>query len=70
LYFTDPFKNVIIGKRGPKEQTARAFFYLAPDRKQLVRVVSELKQPNGLIGTPDGKMLYVADIARHKTFRL
>ena len=68
LYFTDPFYKRNYWKRGPKEQDCEGVFYLAPDRKQLVRVVSELKQPNGLIGTPDGKMLYVADIARHKTF--
>ena len=27
-----------------------------------------MKQPNGIIGTPDGKALYVADIAGGKTF--
>ena len=27
------------------------------------------KQPNGIIGTPDGKYLYVADIGDNKTWR-
>ena len=31
--------------------------------------MGEIKQPNGIIGTPDGKTLYVADIgARSKTY--
>ena len=68
LYFTDPFYKRDYWKRGPKEQDCEGVFYLAPDRKQLTLVVSDLKQPNGIIGTPDGKTLYVADIAGHKTF--
>jgi len=28
-----------------------------------------LKQPNGIIGTPDGQTLYVADIGAGKTYR-
>ena len=28
-----------------------------------------LQKPNGIIGTPDGKTLYVADIGAGKTYR-
>jgi gluconolactonase len=28
-----------------------------------------LKKPNGLVGTPDGKTLYVADIEANKTYK-
>ena len=28
----------------------------------------DYKQPNGIIGTPDGKTLYVADIGAGKTY--
>ena len=31
-------------------------------------VATDLKQPNGIIGTPDGKTLYVADIGAGKTY--
>ena len=31
-------------------------------------MVDDLKQPNGVIGTPDGKTLYVADIGAKKTY--
>jgi gluconolactonase len=68
LYFTDPFYRRDYWKRGPKELDREAVYYLPPDRKQLVRVVDDLKQPNGIIGTPDGKVLYVADIGAGKTY--
>ena len=31
-------------------------------------MAGDLQQPNGIIGTPDGKTLYVADIAGGKTY--
>jgi gluconolactonase len=34
-----------------------------------LRVVDDLEKPNGIVGTPDGKTLYVADIGAGKTFR-
>jgi gluconolactonase len=68
LYFTDPFYRRDYWKRGPKQQDREAVYYLPPDRKQLVRVIDDLKQPNGIIGTPDGHTLYVADIGDNKTF--
>jgi len=68
VYFTDPLYKRDYWKRGPMEQDCQAVYYLAPDRKKLVRVADDLKQPNGVIGTPDGKTLYVADIAGRKTY--
>jgi len=68
LYFTDPFYKRPFWKRGPMEQDKQAVYYLTPDRQKLTRVADDLKQPNGLIGTPDGKMLYVADIGAGKTY--
>jgi gluconolactonase len=67
LYFTDPFYKRPYWKRGPSEQDKQCVYFLAPDRRQLMRVVDDLKQPNGVIGTPDGKTLYVADIGAGKT---
>jgi gluconolactonase len=68
VYFTDPFYKRPYWKRGPMEQDAQCVYYLSPDRKRLVRVADDLAQPNGLIGTPDGKRLYVADIRGRKTY--
>src|SRR4051812_34694246 len=67
-YFTDPFYKRPYWKRGPTEQDVQGVYYLTPDRKTLTRVVDDLKQPNGIIGTPDGKTLYVADIGAGKTY--
>ena len=36
--------------------------------ENLTRVVSDMTRPNGIIGTPDGKMLYVSDIDGKKTW--
>jgi gluconolactonase len=68
IYFTDPLYKREYWKRGPMEQDWQHFYYLAPDRKTLTRVTTDLKQPNGLVGTPDGKTLYVADIGAKKTW--
>jgi len=68
IYFTDPFYKRDYWKRGPSEQDGECVYYLAPKRKRLVRVIDDLKQPNGIIGTPDGKTLYVADIGAKKTY--
>ena len=68
VYFTDPYYKRPYWKRGPKEMD-EFVYYLAPDSKTLTRVIDDLKQPNGIIGTPDGKLLYVADIGAGKTYR-
>src|SRR5207248_7932068 len=66
-YFTDPFYKRPYWKRGGKEQDVEGVYYVSPAGK-LTRVEGELKQPNGIIGTPDGKTLYVADIGAGKTY--
>lgn len=66
-YFTDPFYKRGYWTRGPEEQDRRGVYYVSPDGK-LSRVDDDYGQPNGLVGTPDGKTLYVADIGRGKTF--
>ena len=69
LYFTDPFYKRPYWDRGPTEQPCQGVYYLSPDRKRLVRVVDDLVQPNGIIGAPGGKAVYVADIRDKKTYR-
>jgi gluconolactonase len=68
LYFTDPYYKRDYWKRGPKEQDGEHVYFLSADRKVLKRVTSDLRQPNGIIGTPDGKILYVADIGAGKSY--
>ena len=68
LYLTDPFYKRDYWKRGPMEQDTQAVYYLPPGGTALTRVAGDLQQPNGIIGTPDGKTLYVADIGAGKTY--
>lgn len=68
LYFTDPLYKRPYWKRGPQEQDGEHVYYLSPDRRKLTRVATDLMQPNGIIGTADGKRLYVADIKAKKTY--
>jgi gluconolactonase len=71
IYFTDPMYRRDYWKRGGEEQdegSKHHVYFLSPDRKTLSRVTNDLTQPNGIIGTPDGKMLYVSDINAGKTY--
>ena len=68
MYFTDPLYWRDYWKRGPKELQIEGVYYISPDHKEPVRVVSDMTRPNGIIGTPDGKMLYVSDIDGKKTW--
>jgi gluconolactonase len=72
LYFTDPLypRPYWEGVRGKEmEQDGQHVYFLSEDRTELFRVTQDLKQPNGIIGTPDGKFLYVADIGASKTWK-
>lgn len=72
LYFTDPYYPRDYWKPERKqagvEQSCEGVYFLTADGKTLTRVVSDLNKPNGIIGTPDGKSLYVSDIGAGKTF--
>lgn len=65
IYFTDP--RYFAGDN--QAQDAEGVYYITPDRQRVIRVESELTRPNGVVGTPDGKTLYVADHADGKTYR-
>lgn len=69
VYFTDPFYRRSYWDHKNMALTNEEVYYLAPDRKELKRVTDDLKKPNGITGTPDGKKLYVADIRADQTWR-
>lgn len=58
FYFTDP--RYSFGEF-PVEQDGEHVYYVSPDRSSIVRVVDDMEKPNGVIGSLDGKKLYVAD---------
>lgn len=64
IYFTDPR----YGSRENLPQDGEHVYYLSADRKNVIRVIDDMVRPNGVIGTPDGKLLYVADHGAKKTY--
>jgi gluconolactonase len=69
LYFTDPFYKRPWWSHDQMPQDGQHVYYLSSGRDRLLRVVNDLEQPNGIVGTPDGRLLYVADIRAKKTYR-
>ena len=69
LYLTDPFYRRDWWAHSAMPQDKQAVYYLPPEGGPLVRVADDLKKPNGITGTPDGKTLYVSDIDAGKTWR-
>lgn len=67
IYFTDPFYKRNYWTRSEKEIQEENVYYLSPDKK-LTIAASGFQRPNGIVGTPDGKKLYVADIDAKKTY--
>ncbi|MGH7952539.1 MAG: SMP-30/gluconolactonase/LRE family protein [Limisphaerales bacterium] len=69
MYLTDPFYKRKWWDHTTMALTNQEVFYLPPGLKNLTRVTNDLKQPNGITGTPDGKNLFVADIRAGQTWR-
>jgi gluconolactonase len=71
IYFTDP----LYGQNFYKGQGGEHVYYIFPDRSKVIRVIEvtgkegEFVKPNGVVGTPDGKLLYVADIDGKMVYR-
>lgn len=65
IYFTDPRYGSMEGL----ELDGFHVFYIPADRSQpLQLVLDDLVKPNGIIGTADGKQLYVTDPGDKKTY--
>jgi len=69
IYFTDPYYQRPYWKRTEPEIKGEKVYYLPKGKKQPFVVADDLLQPNGIVGTPDGKFLYVADIKGDKTYK-
>ena len=64
VYFTDP---IFFGHANV--QGGEHVYYLKPDRSAVIRVVSDMVRPNGLVGTSDGATLYIADWGAGAVYR-
>jgi gluconolactonase len=69
IYFTDPYYQRSYWSRTHGDLDGEKVYYLQHGRKQPVVVEATLKKPNGIVGTPDGRFLYVSDLSGGKTYR-
>lgn len=68
IYFTDPRYKRPYWKHDVPEDNPRGVYIVTED-KMVTRVADRLKQPNGIIGDAEKRLLYVADIGDRKTYR-
>jgi gluconolactonase len=68
IYFTDPYYQRTYWEHTTPEIMEQRVYYISPDTEKVKIVAKDLVQPNGIIGTPDGKTLYVADTGDQKTY--
>jgi gluconolactonase len=69
IYFTDPFYPRPYWARKNQEIDKKRLYYLPKGSKSAIIMDEDFKQPNGIVGSGDGRFLYVADIGSSKTYR-
>jgi gluconolactonase len=69
MYLSDPFYQRTWWDHTTMALPNQEVFYLSPDRKTLARVTEDLRKPNGITGSPDGKNLFVSDIEAGQTWK-
>jgi len=69
IYITDPYYQRNYWTRKQPDLDGQKLYFLAKGKAPAVMVDDKFVRPNGIIGTPDGKNLYVADIGDNKTYR-
>ncbi|MET4083007.1 gluconolactonase [Pedobacter sp. UYP30] len=69
IFFTDPYYQRDYWTRKSAELPNQSVYYVAKNSGKAVLVADGLNQPNGIVGTPDGKFLYISDIGAGKTYR-
>jgi len=68
VYFTDPFYKRDYWTRSEKEIEQENVYYLPPGGNKALVAASDFVRPNGIVGSGDGKRLYVSDINARKTY--
>ena len=69
IYFTDPYYQRPYWTRTKSELDGEKVYYLPVGSRDANVVAADVVKPNGIVGTPDGRYLYVADIGAGKTYR-
>ncbi len=68
MYFTDPYYQRSYWTNPEKRRESEAVYRYDPQAKALSCVATEYVRPNGIVGTPDGRTLFVADIGDGTTW--
>jgi gluconolactonase len=69
IFFTDPLYKRNYWTRNPdRQQDGEHVYFMSQDGKKVERVETTLVKPNGIVGSANGKILYVADIGGKKTY--
>ena len=69
IYFTDPYYQRPYWTRTHPDLEKEDVYYLPAGAKEAVVAADSFQKPNGIVGTPDGRYLYVADIQANKTYK-
>ncbi len=71
IFITDPYfqRDYWIRTHADSALRGEYLYYLPQGTHNLILADSSVKKPNGIVGTPDGKYLYVADMGDWKTYR-
>lgn len=68
IYFTDPYYQRDYWSRSSPELDGEHVYYLPKGKRKAGVVADSLVRPNGIVGTPDGKILYVGDAKAEKVY--
>ncbi|WP_374164374.1 SMP-30/gluconolactonase/LRE family protein [Arcticibacter sp. MXS-1] len=69
IYFTDPYYQRDYWTRTRPELEKEAVYLLRRGDSQPLVLDESMRRPNGIIGSADGRFLYVADRVGNKTYR-
>ncbi|HNP22804.1 MAG TPA: SMP-30/gluconolactonase/LRE family protein [Panacibacter sp.] len=71
IYFTDPYFQRDYWKRTKPDAalSGEKLYFMKDETSAPVLADANVKKPNGVVGTPDGKFLFVADMGTNKTYR-
>lgn len=69
IYFTDPYYKRDYWSKDHPPMRKQNVYYLSNNKKTAVPVEVEIQKPNGIIGTPDGRYLFIADIGAGTIFK-
>lgn len=69
IYFTDPYYQRDYWTRKQPDLEGEKVYFLAAGAKEAVVAADGMKKPNGIVGTPDGRFLYISDLGEGKTYK-